>query len=102
LITVQEAVKIPVIRPVLRGVPSHKEAVFFECREGQVFFVDKDGMNDKVEKLMGTLNPSVRGGNLSDFLKAVSSEEIGDEYYKVDTKYLLTGNLALEARPGAK
>src|SRR6266404_6414122 len=101
LITVQEAVKIPVFRPTPRAKITSKQGVFFECRTNQVFFVDKAGLDDQVENLMSRLNPGIRGGDLGSFLKAIQGQEVGNPYYKVDPRYLLVGQMGLEARPGA-
>jgi hypothetical protein len=100
LITVQEAVKIPVFRPTPRAKITSKQGVFFECRTNELFFVDKAGLDDQVEKLMSTLNPGIRGGDLDSFLKAIQGQEVGNAYYKVDPRYLLVGRMGLEARPG--
>jgi hypothetical protein len=100
LVTVQEAVKIPILRPTPRAKVSSKQGVFFECRDNQLYFVDKAGLDDQVEKLMSTLNPGIRGGDLESFLKAIQGQEVGNLYYKVDPRYLLVGRMGLEARPG--
>jgi hypothetical protein len=100
LITVQEAVKIPVFRPTPRAKITSKQGVFFECRTNELFFVDKAGLDDQVEQLMSTLNPGIRGGDIESFLKAIQGKEVGNEYYRVDPRYLLVGKMGLEARPG--
>ena len=100
LITVQEAVKIPVFRPTPRAKITSKQGVFFECRTNQLFFVDKAGLDDQVESLMSRLNPGIRGGDLESFLKAIQGQEVGNPYYRVDPRYLLVGRMGLEARPG--
>src|SRR5271170_1167094 len=100
LITVQEAVKIPVFRPTPRAKITSKQGIFFECRTNELFFVDKAGLDDQVEKLMSTLNPGIRGGDLESFLKAIQGQEVGNAYYRVDPRYLLVGRMGLEARPG--
>jgi len=99
IMTLQEAVKIPVFRPTPRAAITNKQPVFFECRNGEVFFIDKAGLDDQVTKLVSTLNPGVRGGDMSQFLKVIQGQEVGNEYYKVNPSYLLTGLVALEARP---
>jgi hypothetical protein len=102
LITVQEAVKIPVFKPTPRAVPTDKSPVFFECRNDHIYYVDKDGLDSQVAKLLSTLNPGFRSGDLSNFLKAIGGQEIGNEYYRVDPKYLLVGVMALDLRPDAR
>ena len=100
LVTVQESVKIPVFRPTPRAKITSKQGVFFECRTNELFFVDKAGLDDQVEKLMLTLNPGIRGGDLESFLKALQGQEVGNAYYRVDPRYLLVGKMGLEVRPG--
>jgi hypothetical protein len=98
LITVQEAVKIPVFRPTPRAIPSNKQPVFFECRGKEVFWVDKDGLDAQVAKLLSSLNINVRSGQLGDFLKAIQGQEVGNNYYKVNPSYLLATIVALEPK----
>jgi hypothetical protein len=100
LVTVQESVKIPVFRPTPRAKITSKQGIFFECRTNQLFYVDYAGLQDQVDKLTSTLNPGVRSGDIESFLKALQGQEVGNEYYKVDPRYLLVGKVGLEARPG--
>jgi len=98
VIAVQEAVKIPVFRPTPRAVPSDKQAMFFECRGNEVYYIDKDGLDTQVAKLLSTVG-AVRSGDLQQFLKVVQGQEVGNAYYKVMPSYLLTAIMALEPRP---
>ncbi len=102
LITVQEAVKVPVFKPTPRAKSTTKQPIFFECRNGSVCFIDKVGLDEQVTKMLSALSPSVKGGDLKQFLNAVSGNEIGNEYYKVVPSYLLTAIVALEPKPGAR
>jgi len=102
LITVQEAVKIPIYRPAPMARTTNKHPVFFECRANQVFYVDKAGLDDQVEKMLSTLTPSMRSGDPTGFVKAISGNEVGNEYYKVAPSYLLAMIMALEPKPEAK
>ena len=98
LITTMEAVKIPVFKPTPRAMASNKQPFFFECRNHEVFSVDKAGLDDQVAKLLGTLAPGVRGGDMTQFLKAIQGQEVGNTYYKVNPNYLLAAIMALDAR----
>ncbi len=100
IVTVQEAVKVPIFRPTPLAKVSTKQGIFFECRNDQVFFVDKTGLDGQVEDLMSKLNPEVRGGDLGSFLKAIQGQDVGNAYYKVDPRYLLVGQMGLEPRAG--
>jgi hypothetical protein len=100
IVTVQEAVKVPIFRPTPLAKVSSKQGIFFECRNDQLFFVDMAGLDGQVEDLMSKLNPGVRGGDLGSFVKAIQDQDIGNAYYKVDPRYLLVGKMGLEPRPG--
>jgi hypothetical protein len=98
IITVFEATKIPELSMTPRAIPTEKAPAFFECIGDQVVYVDKDGLDDQVAKLLSTLNPGIRSGDLAQFLKAIGGQEIGNEFYRVDPKYLLVGVMALQPR----
>jgi hypothetical protein len=100
IVTVQEAVKVPIFRPTPLAKVSTKQGIFFECRNDQLFFVDMAGLDGQVEDLMSKLNPGVRGGDLGSFVKVIQDQDIGNAYYKVDPRYLLVGKMGLEPRPG--
>jgi hypothetical protein len=99
LITIQEASKIPVFRPTPIATPTDKQPVFFECRNQEIFYIDKATLDDQVAKLLSTLSPGVRTGRLDDFLKAIQGKEIGNEYYKINPNYLLAAILAIDGKP---
>jgi hypothetical protein len=100
IVTVQEAVKVPIFRPTPLAKVSSKQGIFFECRNDQLFFVDKAGLDGQVEDLMSKLTPGVRGGDLGSFVKAVQGQDVGNIIYKVDPRYLLVGKMSLEPRAG--
>lgn len=99
IITVFEATKIPELSMTPKTVPTTKAPLFFECRTNQVYYVDKESLDEQIKKLLSTLNPTVKG-DISAFLRVVSSQDIGNEFYKVVPTYLLTAVVALEPRPG--
>ena len=107
LITVQQAVKIPIYSPppmahiVKAKDGTEKQPVFFECRTDQVFYVDKAGLDEKVAQMLSALTPGMRSGDPTGFVKAISGNEVGNEYYKVVPSYLLAMIMALEPRPGS-
>ena len=108
LITVQRAVKIPIYAPppmahiVKAPDGSEKQPVFFECRNNQVFYVDKIALDEKVAQMLSTLTPGMKSGDPTGFVKAISGNEIGNEYYKVAPSYLLAMIMALEPKPDAR
>jgi len=101
IITVFEATKIPELSMTPQARVTEKSPVFFECRDNQVFAVDKQDLDDKVAKLLASLRPNVRGGDLAQFLKALQGQEVGNEFYRVEPRYLLLGQMALEPKSNA-
>ena len=105
LITVQRAVKIPIYAPPPMAHISktadglEKQPMFFECRNNQVFYVDKVGLDEKVAQILSTLAPGAKSGDPTGFVKAISGNEVGNEFYKVAPSYLLAMIMALEPRP---
>ena len=108
LITVQEAVKIPVYQPPPMAHVAHasdgreKNPVFFECRDDQVFFIDKVELDEKVEQMLSSMSPNMRSGDPTGFVKYLSGNEVGNKYYKVIPSYLLAMMMALEPKPGVR
>jgi hypothetical protein len=100
LITIMEASKVPTFKPAPMAAPTDKVPVFFECRNQEIFYIDKVTLDDQVTKLLSTLSPGVRTGKLENFLKVVQGQEIGNEYYKVNPSYLLAAILAIDGRSG--
>ncbi|MEI6082830.1 MAG: hypothetical protein WCS70_00860 [Verrucomicrobiota bacterium] len=102
LITVQEAVKVPVFKPTPRSAPTDKTPVFFECRENAVIYIDKEGLDAQVQRMLQTLPANVKSGDIQAFVRAVGTDTVGNEYYRVIPSYLLTAIMALEPKPGSK
>jgi hypothetical protein len=100
LITIQEASKVPLFRPAPHAIPTNKTAVFFECRDKEIFYIDKPTLNEQITKLMDGLSPGVRTGKLDIFLNAVEGRDVGDKFYRVNPRYLLDAVVALDGRPG--
>jgi hypothetical protein len=98
IITVFESTKVPEMFMVPRAISTDKTPAFFECRSNQVFFVDKDGLDEQVTKLMASANVS-KSGDLSELIRLVAEQNVGNKFYKVIPSYLLTGVVAVEPRP---
>ena len=107
LITVQRAVKIPIYAPppmahiVKAPDGSEKQPMFFECRSNEVFYVDKVALDEKVAQMLSTLAPGMKSGDPTGFVKAISGNDIGNEFYRVSPSYLLAMIMALEPKPEA-
>lgn len=102
LITVQEAVKVPVFKPTPRSKPTNKTPVFFECRDNTIIYIDKEGLDSQVQQMLKTLPSNVKSGDIQGFVRAIGNDAIGNDYYRIIPQYLLTAIMALEAKPGSK
>lgn len=102
LITVQEAVKVPVFKPTPRSKPTNKTPVFFECRDNTIIYIDKEGLDSQVQQMLKTLPSNVKSGDIQGFVRAIGNDAIGNDYYRIIPQYLLTAIMALEAKPGRK
>jgi len=74
----------------------NRRGVFFECRSNQVFFVDKEWLEKKVEQRMNTMESGVNS------IPRLFRDEIANEYYKVLPAFLLDMTLAFEPKPGTR
>ena len=88
--------------PAKTPIGSKQQPMFFECRNEQLFYVDKAELDEKVAQVLAALAPGNRSGDPSAFVKAISGKEIGNDYYKVMPSYLLAGIMALEPKPGVR
>jgi hypothetical protein len=80
-----------------------KKPIFFECRSEQLFYLDKDGiwnvLDRKVAKLLKE-NPDIVMGEIA---AQLYGEKIGNRYYLLDlNKFFKENLLSLVPRAGAK
>jgi len=81
---------------------SDKQPMLFECRSEQVFYVDPVGLREKVALVFSTLPYGMRRGDPAGFVSTINTNEVGNEYYKVEPHYLMAGLLALEPKPAGR
>jgi outer membrane lipoprotein-sorting protein len=93
-------------RPSLPPVPMTRPAegkrpIFLECRENQLFFIEKEKIDEQVAKILSSIPPA-KHGDLEGFQQAIKQYDGGTDYYKIDARYLLVGKIALIPRAGVK
>ena len=104
LVVIDQSMKTPTIRntPIAETVTNWP--VYFECRANQVFPVNRVKL---AEALQNTTNAVAKTPGGSNTLSSISGlgqlmmQDIGDEYYQIDTRYLLLGQMALLPRTNA-
>jgi len=102
IITVFEATKVPELRMTPKAMASGKSPVFFECRNNQLFIIDKASLDDQVADLLNSVSPGVRSGDISRFLRVLQGRQVTNRYYRVNPSYLLTAIMALEPQPNVR
>jgi hypothetical protein len=78
--------------------PTTGSPVFFECRNNEVFVVDKEGLNAQVLQIVPANGPK---NNLGEFLKMVQARPVTNTFYKVNPEWLCAAVIALEPYPNA-
>ena len=101
---VDEPVRSPKPNSCRFGFPSEdhagdKKPVYFECRSNQVFFVDREGLETKVEHHLSDMGPGMHNGP-NEFPELLRTMEVSNEYYKLLPNYLLGMVIALEPKLG--
>jgi hypothetical protein len=99
IITVFESTKVPELRMTPKAIVSDKTAVFFECRNNQLFSIDKATLDDQVADMLNSVGAGARSGDIGQFLKAIQGRQVTNRYYRVNPSYLLAAVMALEPIP---
>jgi hypothetical protein len=102
IVTVFEATKVPELTMTPKAMlVTGKTPIFFECRNNELFNLDKPSLDDQVADMLNTIKTGVRSGDMGSFLKALEGHQVTNQYYKVNQSYLLAGVMALEPKIGA-
>jgi len=132
VITIQEAMKVPVLKstPRAKSVAARKVAgglssgsgegtgavaiqktpVYFECRGGMVFPVNFEELYQQTRAVRaGAGTKPAQGGSQAGqvensqaaFLSNIQSQEVGNDYYKVQLSFMMLGQMVLEPRKDA-
>jgi len=85
-------------KPPFRVVATKgREALYFECRGKEIFWVDQAELRTQVKGMICKISPEIRS-NLTLYLKTISKKTISDEFYTVNMSYVLPDVLALDPR----
>ena len=97
VVVIDQASKTPIFRPTPIAVATTNNAVFFECRKNQIFFIDQTNLLAMIEQDAEALGGKFQSTEQA--LRELLDRSIGDKYYKVDTRFLLLGEIALTPKP---
>ena len=104
LVVIDQSSKTPSIRntPIAETVTN--APVYFECRANQVFPINRVKLAEQLHNTTNAVAKAPGGTNTLSSLTGLGKlmrQDIGDEYYQIDTRYLLLGQMALLPRTNA-
>jgi hypothetical protein len=101
IVVVDQAGRTPVLRHTPIAASTTNTPVYFECRASQVFPIDRAKLASTLQSSSSNAPaPTANGSSLAS-LGELIQRDIGDEYYKIDTRYLMLGQFALLPRTNA-
>jgi hypothetical protein len=104
LIVIDQSSKTPALRhtPIAQAVTNMP--VYFECRANQVFPIDRAKLAEALKNMTNSVAKAPGGSNTLSSLSGLGQlmmQDVGNEYYQIDTRYLLLGQMALLPRTNA-
>ena len=104
LIVIDQSSKTPTLRRTPIAEVITNMPVYFECRANQVFPINREKLAEQLRSTTNTVAKAPGGTNTLSSLSGLGQlmmTDIGDEYYQIDTRYLLLGQMALLPRTNA-
>jgi hypothetical protein len=104
LVVIDQSMRTPTFRhtPIAEAITN--VPVYFECRANQVFPIDRVKLAEALRNTTNTVAKTAGGTNTLSSLAGLGQlmmQDIGNEYYQIDTRYLLLGQMALLPRTNA-
>ncbi len=100
IIVIDQSSKTPLYRPTPISVETTNAPVYFECRDNQLFYIDRTNLLSILRKSAEESKPAA-GTNTTQVLGALLNRDIGDDVYRFDNRFLLLGEIALLPRTNA-
>lgn len=104
LVVIDQSSKTPSIRHTPIAETITNAPVYFECRANQIFAIDRTKLAEQLHNTTNAVAKTPGGTNALSSLTGLGQlmmQDIGDEYYQIDTRYLLLGQMALLPRTNA-
>ncbi|HMP75406.1 MAG TPA: hypothetical protein PKE12_03820 [Kiritimatiellia bacterium] len=98
VIVIDLALRTPKVRPTPLALATTNQPVYVECRNNQLFFIDKV----EIAEAMRTASRDIRARALSGedgAMEAAMSADIGNRFYRLDNSFMMMGVIALVPRP---
>ena len=97
IIVIWEALKTPEIRATPLAEAVTNAPIYFECRNNQLFPVDREGFVARV-RASAEERKSAGPSSSEKGLQSLMQLDVGDDYYKLSNNHLLVGLVALQPR----
>ena len=98
IIVIWEALKTPEIRATPLAEAVTNAPLYFECRNNQLFPVDRDAFVKRIRTSAQERSAAGGGTAAEKGLQSLMQLDLGDDYYKVSNNHLLVGLIALQPR----
>ena len=103
IIVIDESMRIPVIRATPVTKVTTNAPAYFECRGNRVYPIRRDQLSTAFHQASTTIAAAARSGQKSEaVLQQIMAQQLGDDAYTLDPRYMLMGVMALRPRPEIK
>lgn len=99
IVVLDIAMRTPTIRPMPMAFALTNAPVYFECRGGGLFPVERAAIAEQVRVARSQVGGP--GDPQEDALQRIMQLDLGDANYRVDNRFLMMGIVALRPRDGA-
>ncbi len=99
ILTGIDASQIKVVIPTPMAKETDKRPILIECRDGQLFRVDVDGLRKLSREELAKIQQGVTD-DIGRTLQSLADATPKDEFYTVDLTYALTGQFAINPNEG--
>jgi len=98
IIVIDQSMRTPEVRPIPLALATTNAPVYFECRSNQVFYLDRQGLDEVRAKALAEMR--AKAGEQEGMLQSAMSQDIGNRFYKFENSFLVLGIMALTPREG--
>jgi hypothetical protein len=97
VVVIDQASSTPIYRPTPIAKETTNSPIFYECRNNQLFKIDRDKFQNILRENWQKLQRDGKN-TTEEWLKTISTADWGDDYYKIDNGLLLLGDVGLIPR----
>lgn len=99
VVVIDLGMRTPRVRPTPISVPTTNQPIFVECRNNQLYYIDRAELWNVMQRANRDIAALALGGD-SEALNQAMTLDVGNRYYRLDNSFLMMGIAALIPRPG--